>query len=35
MVDAGCGAADDGMGTCDTQPDTGVMDIGCHFPLGL
>ncbi|HPB94182.1 MAG TPA: hypothetical protein P5033_11990 [Anaerohalosphaeraceae bacterium] len=35
LVDAGCGTATDGTGTCPDWPDTGVVDIGCHFPLGL
>jgi hypothetical protein len=34
LVDAGYGVATDGMGTCSDWPDTGVLDIGCHFPLG-
>jgi hypothetical protein len=34
-IDAGYGMAEDGMGTCDYQPDIGPMDIGCHFPVGV
>jgi len=27
--------AEDGTGTCPDQPDIGILDIGCHFPLGV
>ena len=35
LTDAGYGVAEDGTGTCHYWPDTGRMDIGCHFPLGV
>ena len=34
LIDAGYGYASDGMGVCHDQADIGIMDIGCHFPLG-
>lgn len=35
LVDAGYGMATDGMGISHDRPDTGQMDIGCHFALGV
>jgi hypothetical protein len=35
LIDAGYGMATDGMGVGHDRPDTGVMDIGCHYALGL
>ena len=35
MVDGGYGMAEGGTGTCHYWPDTGRMDIGSHFPLGV
>jgi hypothetical protein len=35
MTDAGYGMAEDGMGTAHDGPDTGQMDIGSHFPIGV
>jgi len=35
LTDAGYGIADDGTETAHDRPDTGILDIGCHFPLGL
>ena len=35
LTDAGYGIAADGTSTCHDRPDTGILDIGCHFPLGL
>ena len=35
LADAGYGIATDGMGTAHDRPDTGILDIGCHFPLGV
>jgi hypothetical protein len=35
LVDAGYGMAEGGTGTCHDWPDTGRMDIGTHFPLGV
>ncbi|MBL7215938.1 MAG: hypothetical protein ISS71_09700 [Phycisphaerae bacterium] len=35
LIDAGYGMATDGTGVCHDKPDTGRMDIGCHFPLGI
>lgn len=35
LIDAGYGYAKDGTGVCHDQADIGVMDIGCHFPLGI
>ncbi|HOK67624.1 MAG TPA: hypothetical protein PLV55_12540, partial [Anaerohalosphaeraceae bacterium] len=35
LTDAGYGMADDGTGTAHDRPDTGILDIGCHFPVGV
>ncbi|HOL32663.1 MAG TPA: hypothetical protein PK052_11870 [Anaerohalosphaeraceae bacterium] len=35
LINAGYGIATDGTGVCHDWPDTGQMDIGCHFALGL
>ncbi len=35
LIDTGYGLASDGTGVCHDKPDTGQMDIGCHFSLGI
>lgn len=35
LIDAGYGMATDGTGVSPDRPDMGLMDIGCHFPLGI
>lgn len=35
LIDAGYGIATDGTGVYPDRPDTGPLDIGCHFALGL
>jgi hypothetical protein len=35
LIDGGYGMATDGTGVGHDRPDTGVMDIGCHYSLGL
>ncbi len=35
LVDMGYGMAEDGLGTNPDRPDTGIIDIGCHFPVAV
>jgi len=35
LIDMGYGMAEEGLGTNPDRPDTGIMDIGCHFPVAI